>query len=94
MNYPLEPIAVIRTPFKEKFATPRQPGLTPSVHALIDFYPGFATPQAVRGLEGFSHLWLIFSVSPELAEGLETDRSPPSIGRKSKGRGLCFQIPF
>ena len=58
MKYTLEPIAILLSPFKEKFSTPRQPGLAPSVHATIEFNPEFATADAVRGLEGFSHLCL------------------------------------
>ncbi len=69
MTFSMESIAVIRSPFREKFSTPRQPGLTPSVTALIEFNPEFCSPEAVRGLEGFSHIWLIFLFHQNLKQG-------------------------
>lgn len=94
MNYPLEPIALIRTPFKEKFATPRQPGLTPSVHAQIDFYPDFATPEAVRGLEGFSHLWLIFMFHQNWQKGWKPTVRPPRLGGNQRVGVYASRSPF
>jgi len=94
VNYPLEPIALIRTPFKEKFATPRQPGLTPSVHARIDFYPGFATPEAVRGLEGFSHLWLIFLFHQNWQKGWKPTVRPPRLGGNQRVGVYASRSPF
>ena len=52
-------IARIRTPFAEKFGVPRQSGLAPT-EGIIVFEPAFRRADAVRGLEGFSHLWLIW----------------------------------
>jgi len=94
VNYPLEPIALIHTPFKEKFATPRQSGLTPSVHALIDFYPGFATPEAVRGLEGFSHLWLIFLFHQNWQKGWKPTVRPPRLGGNQRVGVYASRSPF
>jgi tRNA (Thr-GGU) A37 N-methylase len=54
MSYRCNPIATIHTPFREKFSTPRQPGLAPTVRARVELLPEFASPEAVRGLEGFS----------------------------------------
>ena len=94
MNYPLEPIARIQTPFKEKFATPRQPGLTPSVHARINFYPGFATPEAVRGLGGFSHLWLIFLFHQNWQKGWKPTVRPPRLGGNQRVGVYASRSPF
>jgi tRNA (adenine37-N6)-methyltransferase len=94
MNYPLEPIALIHTPFKEKFVTPRQPGLTPSVHARIDFYPGFATPEAVRGLEGFSHLWLVFLFHQNWQKGWKPTVRPPRLGGNQRVGVYASRSPF
>ncbi|WP_092350304.1 tRNA (N6-threonylcarbamoyladenosine(37)-N6)-methyltransferase TrmO [Desulfuromusa kysingii] len=94
MNYPLEPIALIHTPFKEKFATPRQPGLVPSVHAQIDFHPGFATPEAIRGLEGFSHLWLIFLFHQNWQKGWQPTVRPPRLGGKQRVGVYASRSPF
>ena len=56
-------IAHIETDFKTKFGVPRQAGLIPELEARIVFEPAFRNPDALRGLEGFSHLWLIWEFS-------------------------------
>ncbi|MFK5925084.1 MAG: tRNA (N6-threonylcarbamoyladenosine(37)-N6)-methyltransferase TrmO [Desulfuromusa sp.] len=93
-DYPLAPIALIHTPFKEKFATPRQPGLTPSIQAQIDFYSGFATPEAVRGLEGFSHLWLIFLFHQNWKKGWKPTVRPPRLGGNKRVGVYASRSPF
>ena len=94
INYPLEPIATNHSPFREKFATPRQPGLAPSVHATISFYPGFATPEAVRGLEGFSHLWLIFLFHQNWQKGWKPTVRPPRLGGNQRVGVYASRSPF
>lgn len=94
MLYPLEPIATIRSPFREKFATPRQPGLTPSITATIEFHPGFATPEAVRGLEGFSHLWLIFLFHHNWQKGWNPTVRPPRLGGNQRVGVYASRSPF
>jgi tRNA-Thr(GGU) m(6)t(6)A37 methyltransferase TsaA len=94
MNYPLEPIAIIHTPFKEKFVTPRQPGLTPSVRARIDFDPAFATPEGVRGLAGFSHLWLIFLFHHNWQKGWKPTVRPPRLGGNLRVGVYASRSPF
>lgn len=59
-NFSLTTIATIHSPYKEKFAVPRQPGLVPSAHALLEILPPFDDINAFVGLEEFSHLWLMF----------------------------------
>lgn len=59
-NFSLNTIATIHSPYKEKFAVPRQPGLVPSAHALLEILPPYNDINAFSGLEGFSHLWLMF----------------------------------
>jgi tRNA-Thr(GGU) m(6)t(6)A37 methyltransferase TsaA len=59
-NFTLTEIATIHSPYKEKFAVPRQPGLVPSASALLEIHPPFDDINAFSGLEGFSHLWLTF----------------------------------
>ena len=56
----LTPVAVIRSPFREKFGIPRQPGLISDVPAQVVLLPPFNREEAVRGLEDFTHIWLIF----------------------------------
>ena len=59
----LKIIARIKSDFPEKFGIPRQSGLVPSLRSTITFEPEFRNADALRGLEGFSHLWLIWIFS-------------------------------
>jgi tRNA (adenine37-N6)-methyltransferase len=55
----LHPVAILRTPFPEKFAVPRQSGLVPQAEGRVEFLPAFSAPEFTRGLEAYSHVWLI-----------------------------------
>lgn len=55
-----DPIAIIHSPYKEKFAVPRQPGLVPSAKAELEILPPYNDINAFAGLDAFSHLWLVF----------------------------------
>ena len=55
----IRPVAILRTPFAEKFGVPRQSGLVPAAEGRVEFLPEFAAPEFTRGLEAFSHVWLI-----------------------------------
>ena len=59
-NLTLRPIGRIRTEFPEKFGIPRQSGLVEDLRAVVEFEREFRAPEAFRGLEGFSHLWLLW----------------------------------
>ena len=63
-------IGVIRSPYKEKFAVPRQPGLVKHGGGELHLLPPYNQADAVRGLEAFSHLWVLFVGSPEHWEEL------------------------
>lgn len=84
----IHPIAIIRTDFPEKFGIPRQSGLAASLQARIVFEPQFRNHDALRGLEDFSHIWLIWEFSanrrPE-GEWQPTVRPPRLGGNKSMG---------
>lgn len=62
----IRPVAILRTPFAEKFGVPRQSGLVPSAEGMVEFLPAFSAPEFTRGLEAFSHVWLItrFHLNP------------------------------
>ena len=62
-EYSIGAIAHIRTDFPTKFGIPRQSGIVDGLRARIVFEPGFTNPDAVRGIEQFSHLWLIWRIS-------------------------------
>lgn len=55
----LRPVALLRTPFAEKFGVPRQSGLVPEAEGRVEFLPEFSAPEFTRGLEAFSHVWLV-----------------------------------
>ena len=59
----LKPIAYIRTDFNGKFGLPRQRGLAPDLRGRVEFYGAFQNPDYLRGIEGYSHLWLLWQFS-------------------------------
>lgn len=84
----IHPIAIIRTDFPEKFGIPRQSGLAASLQARIVFEPQFRNHDALRGLEDFSHIWLIWEFSAnrrQEGEWQPTVRPPRLGGNKSMG---------
>jgi tRNA-Thr(GGU) m(6)t(6)A37 methyltransferase TsaA len=80
----LRPVAVLRTPFAEKFGVPRQSGLVPEAEGRVEFRPEFAAPEFVRGLEAFSHVWLLtgFHANPPW-NGSAVVR-PPRLGGNTR----------
>ena len=75
-----EPVGVVRSPFREKFGIPRQPGLVPEARAVLVLEPPFDRPEAVDGLDGFSHLWLIYRFHAVRAERERLSVRPPRLG--------------
>ena len=55
----VRPVAILRTPFAEKFGVPRQSGIIPEAEGRVEFLPEFSAPEFTRGMEAFSHVWLI-----------------------------------
>ncbi|MES2476293.1 MAG: tRNA (N6-threonylcarbamoyladenosine(37)-N6)-methyltransferase TrmO [Verrucomicrobiota bacterium] len=76
----MTPIGTVRSCFGGKFAVPRQPGLCPSAWGRLEFHPEFRSPEAVRGIEGFSHLWLIFGFHETVNQGWRPTVRPPRLG--------------
>jgi tRNA-Thr(GGU) m(6)t(6)A37 methyltransferase TsaA len=76
----LDPIGIVRSCFGEKFAVPRQPGLCPSAWGELVFHPPYRSHEAVRGLEGFSHIWLIFGFHETVSQGWSPTVRPPRLG--------------
>ncbi len=79
MTYEIRPIAHIRTDFPDKFGIPRQSRLVPGLVGRVVFEKEFASPEALRGLEGFSHIWLIWAFSGSGPSRGLTVR-PPRLG--------------
>lgn len=76
----LKPIAIIHTPYKEKFCVPRQPDLVQEGIGLIELIPPYNAIEMVRGLEQFSHLWLIFQFNQVIKGKWQPTVRPPRLG--------------
>lgn len=88
------PIAHIHTDFDSKFGIPRQSGLVPALEGCIIFEPEFRVADALRGLDGFSHLWLIWDFSEaHRAEWSPTVR-PPRLGGNTRMGVFATRSPF
>ena len=77
-------IARIHSDFDEKFGIPRQSGLVDSLRAKIVFEPEFRAAEAVRGLEGFSHVWLIWQFSQAVRKNWSPTVRPPRLGGNAR----------
>ena len=90
----MQPIATIRTGFASKFGIPRQSGLVPELKGTIVFNPEYRNPDALRGLEGFSHIWIIW----EFSEAVRTEWSPtvrpPRLGGNTRLGVFATRSPF
>ena len=76
----LVPIGTIRSCFGGKFGVPRQPGLCPSAWGSLVFADACRSPECIRGIEGFSHLWLIFGFHQTMDQGWKPTVRPPRLG--------------
>ncbi|MCF4175435.1 tRNA (N6-threonylcarbamoyladenosine(37)-N6)-methyltransferase TrmO [Vibrio sp. McD22-P3] len=94
MTYSLEPIGIIHSPYKEKFAVPRQPRLVSSATATIVLQGDINCLEAVRGLEQFSHLWLLFLFDQNLAAGWKPTVRPPRLGGNERVGVLASRATF
>ncbi|MBQ9121325.1 MAG: tRNA (N6-threonylcarbamoyladenosine(37)-N6)-methyltransferase TrmO [Clostridia bacterium] len=94
MHDPIRPIAYIHTDFKEKFGIPRQSGRVPTLIGRIVFLPEFRNPDALRGIEGFSHLWLIFDFSLAHREEWSPTVRPPRLGGNTRIGVFASRSPF
>ena len=77
-------IGVIKSPWKEKFAVPRQPGLIEDGGGELHLLPPYNQQEAVRGLEAFSHLWLLFVFHQTMAGGWRPTVRPPRLGGNAR----------
>lgn len=94
MDIAMHTIAHIRTDLPEKFGVPRQSGLVPQLQGTIVFEPDYRNPDALRGLEGFSHLWLIFRFHRAEREGWSPTVRPPRLGGNRRMGVFATRSPF
>ena len=90
----MRPIAHIHTDFSEKFGIPRQSGLVEALTARVIFQPEYRDPSAFRGLEGFSHLWLIWDFSQARRTGFSPTVRPPRLGGNKRLGVFATRSPF
>ena len=87
-------IARIRSDFPEKFGIPRQSGLVPELRAKVVFEPEFCSADALRGIEGFSHLWLIWQFSAAVRDTWSPTVRPPRLGGNERVGVFATRSPF
>ena len=90
----IKPIAKIYTSFKEKFGIPRQSCRGKNLYGKIVFEKEFRTPDALRGIEEFSHLWLIFDFSQNHREEFSPTVRPPRLGGNTRVGVFASRSPF
>lgn len=90
----IRPIAVIRTEFSEKFGVPRQSGLASGLRGRIVFNEEYRNPRSLRGLEDFSHLWLIWEFSANRSGDWHAEVRPPRLGGNSYMGVFATRSPF
>ena len=91
---PMHIIATIRSDFPTKFGIPRQSGLVEELKATVVFEPEYRNPDALRGLEDFSHLWLIWQFSQAVRETWSPTVRPPRLGGNARMGVFATRSPF
>jgi len=94
MAFTMEPIARIESEFATKFGVPRQSGLVRELEARVVFEPAFRNPDALRGLEGFSHLWLVWVFDRSLRTDWSPTVRPPRLGGNQRLGVFATRSPF
>ena len=90
----IEPVAIMHTGFGEKFGIPRQSGLVPEAAGQIVFEPKYQNPDALRGIEEFTHLWIIWGFSENRVEKFTPLVTPPRLGGREKRGVFATRSPF
>ncbi|MBQ9762065.1 MAG: tRNA (N6-threonylcarbamoyladenosine(37)-N6)-methyltransferase TrmO [Oscillospiraceae bacterium] len=93
-NITIHPIAKMRSDFPTKFGIPRQSGLVEALRSTIVFEPEFRNPDTLRGIEGFSHLWLIWQFSEAVRQDWSPTVRPPRLGGNTRMGVFATRSPF
>lgn len=80
----LTPIGLVRSCWPEKFGIPKQPGLVEAATGTIELYPPYDREEMFRGLEEFSHIWVLFLFHETIAEGWKPTVRPPRLGGQKR----------
>jgi len=90
----LQPVAVVRSPFEERFGIPRQPGLVPSAIGEVLLLDPYDDPAMLQGLAGFSHIWLTFQFDRCVEQGWRPKVRPPRLGGNEEVGVWASRSPF
>ena len=90
----MEIIAKMRSDFASKFGIPRQSGLVEELRSTIVFEPGYRDPECLRGIEDFSHLWIIWQFSQAVEQGWSPTVRPPRLGGNTRMGVYATRSPF
>ena len=93
-NVNIQVIARMRSDFATKFGIPRQSGLVEELRSTIVFEPEFRNPDALRGIEDFSHLWIIWQFSEAVRTGWSPTVRPPRLGGNTRMGVFATRSPF
>ena len=93
-NVTLKTIATIHTPYESKFGVPRQSGVVNSLESTIVFAPEFRNKDALRGIEGYDYLWLIWSFSEAIRSDWSPTVRPPRLGGNVRRGVFATRSPF
>ena len=94
MKAEIQAIAHMHSDFPTKFGIPRQSGLVEDLRSTIVFEPEYRNPDALRGIEGYSHLWLIWQFSQSVRQGWSPTVRPPRLGGNSRMGVFATRSPF
>ncbi|OHU88032.1 MULTISPECIES: tRNA (N6-threonylcarbamoyladenosine(37)-N6)-methyltransferase TrmO [Pseudoalteromonas] len=93
-NYQIQPVGFIQSPYKQKFAIPRQPRLVPQAKAKLVFCGDFNREEFVRGIEEFTHLWLLFRFHETADKGYSALVRPPRLGGNERKGVFATRATF
>lgn len=93
-NVTIQVIARMRSDFPSKFGIPRQSGLVDALRSTVIFQPEFRNSDALRGLEGYSHLWLIWQFSEAVRQDWSPTVRPPRLGGNTRMGVFATRSPF
>lgn len=83
-SFQIEPVGIIHSCYRQKFGIPRQPGIVTAAEASLELIPPYNQENLVRGLEGFSHIWIHFVFHQTLDEGWRATIRPPRLGGRQR----------
>lgn len=90
----MDVIAVMHSDFPTKFGIPRQSGLAEALKSTIVFEPAYRNPEALRGIEGFSHLWILWQFSQAVRQDWSPTVRPPRLGGNTRMGVFATRSPF